>query len=68
MQDVMEDPVLAADGYTYERSAIERWFRAGHRSSPMTNAVLTSTTLHSNHALRSATAQFLSQLDAVEDI
>ena len=62
-QDVFEDPVLAADGFTYERSAIERWFAAGQRSSPMTNAPLTSSALHPNHALRSATAQFLSLLD-----
>jgi hypothetical protein len=26
-KDVMEDPVLAADGITYERSAIEKWIR-----------------------------------------
>lgn len=25
--EVMDDPVIAADGYTYERSAIEEWFK-----------------------------------------
>lgn len=34
--DVMNNPVVAADGYTYERSAIERWV-AAKLCSPMTN-------------------------------
>lgn len=25
--EVMEDPVIAGDGYTYERTAIEQWFK-----------------------------------------
>jgi hypothetical protein len=36
LQDVMEDPVVAMDGFTYERAAIEAWFRQSDRS-PMTN-------------------------------
>jgi hypothetical protein len=32
----MEDPVVAMDGFTYERAAIEAWFRQSDRS-PMTN-------------------------------
>lgn len=28
------DPVVAADGFTYERASIERWFREGKRTSP----------------------------------
>ncbi len=35
-QECMQDPVVAADGYTYERHAIEQWLGA-HRTSPMTN-------------------------------
>eukprot|EP00971_Amphidinium_carterae_P304767 6056351-Amphidinium_carterae.1 len=26
---VMSDPVMASDGYTYERAAIQEWFRQG---------------------------------------
>ena len=37
----MTDPVVAGDGRTYERSAIERWF-AGHDTSPMTGSTLPS--------------------------
>jgi hypothetical protein len=38
-QDLMQDPVLAADGFSYERAAIEDWFAKGHRTSPKTGAV-----------------------------
>ena len=30
------EPVYAEDGRLYERSAIEQWFAADNRSSPMT--------------------------------
>lgn len=36
---LMNDPVMAADGHSYERDAIERWFSA-HRTSPSTNLPL----------------------------
>ena len=36
LQDIMQDPVLAADGFSYEREAIEDWFAKGHRTSPKT--------------------------------
>merc|ERR1711924_489863 len=49
--EVMRDPVVAADGYTYEREAIERWlFRDGHIASLRTNLPLT-TDLTPNFAL-----------------
>jgi hypothetical protein len=35
--EVMRDPVIAADGHTYEREAIENWLRRGHRTSPQIN-------------------------------
>jgi hypothetical protein len=34
--EIMKDPVVAADGHTYERGAIEDWFARGNSSSPMT--------------------------------
>ena len=48
---VMTDPVLAMDGHTYERAAIEDWLRRS-RDSPRTGAPLTSDMLLPNHALR----------------
>ena len=57
-QTAMVDPVLAMDGHTYERNAIERWFANGRATSPVTNARLFSLTLVPNHALKSARAAF----------
>ena len=37
---VMKDPVTASDGITYERSEIEGWLKAGHRTSPVTGKPL----------------------------
>ncbi len=48
------DPVLTADGHSFERAHIEAWFRAGHRTSPLTGCVLPHATLLPNHALRNA--------------
>ncbi|GIL76913.1 hypothetical protein Vretimale_8622 [Volvox reticuliferus] len=57
-QDVMTDPVIATDGYTYERSAIMQWLK-NKTISPMTNAPMPGgTTLIPNHALRSSILQW----------
>lgn len=53
VQDVMVDPVFAADGYTYEREAIAGWLQY-HDTSPMTNLPLSNMSLTPNLALRSA--------------
>ena len=45
--------MTAQDGHSYERAAIEGWFR-GHATSPKTGAVLVSKILTPNHALRNA--------------
>ena len=50
--DVMQDPVLAADGFSYERGAIEDWFAKGHRTSPKTGAQIAHTELQPNLAIR----------------
>lgn len=51
-QEVMTDPVIGSDGITYERAAIEAWFAAGHTTSPLTRAPMTSHSLVPNIALR----------------
>ena len=53
-RDLMVDPVATVDGYSYERSAIVRWFGYGHNTSPMTGLPLPSKTLIPNFALRGA--------------
>jgi hypothetical protein len=49
----MEEPVLAADGITYEKRAIEEWFQRGNAKSPMTNQSI-ETTLTPNINLKQA--------------
>ena len=35
--ELMKDPVITADGTTFERCAIKEWFETGARTSPTTN-------------------------------
>jgi hypothetical protein len=49
--DVMVDPVIASDGHTYERTAIESWIKKTARS-PMTQEALTSRRLTPNHFVK----------------
>ncbi|EQC28378.1 hypothetical protein SDRG_13925 [Saprolegnia diclina VS20] len=51
--DVMTDPVVTADGQSYERAAIERWL-TDHDTSPATNQRLPSRALLPNVALKKA--------------
>ncbi|XAR73496.1 Non-specific serine/threonine protein kinase [Bertholletia excelsa] len=51
-QDVMKNPHVAADGFSYELEAIEEWLRMGD-TSPMTNLKLKHKLLTPNHTLRS---------------
>lgn len=59
LQEVMEDPVVASDGFTYEAEALRGWLDSGHNSSPMTNITLAHTNLVPNRALRSAIQEWL---------
>jgi hypothetical protein len=38
-QELFQDPVMATDGYTYERTAIQKSFQRGNMRSPITNQV-----------------------------
>ncbi|XP_071688686.1 U-box domain-containing protein 33-like [Rutidosis leptorrhynchoides] len=60
-QEIMQDPVVSADGFTYEAEAIKGWLDSGHNTSPMTNLKLANSTLVPNHALRSAIQEWLQQ-------
>eukprot|EP00434_Breviolum_minutum_P014757 symbB.v1.2.013011.t1/scaffold914.1/size160365/4 len=53
--------VLAADGFTYERQAIEKWLSM-HNTSPMTGAVLAHRYLTENFALRHLIEAYETQL------
>lgn len=54
----MRDPVVAADGATYERAAVEAWLRAGNTASPLTGAPLPHPGLTPNLALAAAIQRF----------
>ncbi|KAI4355083.1 hypothetical protein L6164_003890 [Bauhinia variegata] len=58
-QEVMQDPQVAADGFTYEAEAIRGWLDSGHDTSPMTNLKLAHNNLVPNRALRSAVQDWL---------
>jgi hypothetical protein len=51
---LMRDPVIAADGHTYERTHIEQWFRVKGRGvqSPKTNAALDNRKLQPIQAVK----------------
>lgn len=53
LKDIMEEPCVAADGYTYDRNAIETWLKEKD-ISPMTNLPLAHKNLLPNYALLSA--------------
>jgi hypothetical protein len=50
--EVMTDPVVAVDGYTYELEAIVKWFKSGKRTSPMSREKFQCFLLVPNRTLR----------------
>ncbi|KFO85593.1 WD repeat, SAM and U-box domain-containing protein 1, partial [Buceros rhinoceros silvestris] len=58
-RELMKDPVIAADGYSYEKEAMENWISSKRRSSPMTNLPLPSLTLTPNRTLKMAISRWL---------
>ncbi|XP_060970342.1 putative U-box domain-containing protein 50 [Cannabis sativa] len=52
-KDVMRNPHVAADGFSYEKEAIEAWMRMGKDTSPMTNLKLKHNFLIPNNYLHS---------------
>ena len=52
-QEPMQDPVVAADGHTYERAAIARWLTTSDKS-PLTGEILAHKELVPNYMLLSS--------------
>ncbi|KAL0738944.1 hypothetical protein Bca4012_015154 [Brassica carinata] len=61
LKDVMNEPCVAADGYTYDRHAIEEWFEK-HDTSPMTNSPLNNMDLLPDYTLYTAIMEWRSSL------
>ncbi|KAL1217094.1 U-box domain-containing protein 54 [Cardamine amara subsp. amara] len=56
---LLEDPHVAADGFTYEADAFRKWIRTGGRISPKTGQPLQNYNLTPNHTLRSIIQDWL---------
>lgn len=59
-QEFMREPVVAADGYSYEKDAIRKWLKNGNKNSPMTNEPLKNLELVENKALTLLIKKYLS--------
>jgi U-box domain len=57
LQEVFRDPVVAADGHSYERAAIVEWLSKSD-VSPLTNAALPHKNLLPNNLLRQMVQDF----------
>ncbi|XP_057709435.1 WD repeat, SAM and U-box domain-containing protein 1-like isoform X2 [Corythoichthys intestinalis] len=57
-RELMKEPVIASDGFSYERESIESWIKGKNRSSPMTNLPLQTTVLTPNRALKMAISRW----------
>ncbi|XP_019103851.2 U-box domain-containing protein 35 isoform X2 [Beta vulgaris subsp. vulgaris] len=60
LKDFMEDPYVAADGYTYDRKAIEQWLTEND-TSPTTNQPLPHKFIMPNTSLLEAITQWKSK-------
>ncbi|KAI9109852.1 hypothetical protein K1719_018893 [Acacia pycnantha] len=58
-QEIMVNPHIAADGFSYEGEAVRGWLDSGHDTSPMTNEKLEHRNIVPNHALCSAIRDWL---------
>ncbi|KAJ0657648.1 putative adaptor protein Cbl domain superfamily [Helianthus annuus] len=54
--ELMKDPVIVSTGQTYERSSIQKWLNAGHKTCPKTQQTLLHTALTPNYVLKSLIA------------
>lgn len=54
--ELMKDPVIVSTGQTYERSCIQKWLDAGHKTCPKTQQALLHTALTPNYVLKSLIA------------
>ncbi|XP_058756319.1 U-box domain-containing protein 34 isoform X2 [Vicia villosa] len=61
LQEIMDEPYIAADGFTYEYRAIKAWL-SKHNVSPVTKHKLQHSVLTPNHTLRSAIQEWKSEV------
>jgi hypothetical protein len=56
--EIMKEPVVAIDGYSYEKSTITAWFKENSKL-PITGIDVTNKTLYANNALKIFIADWL---------
>ncbi|KAM0944761.1 putative protein kinase RLK-Pelle-RLCK-IXb family [Dioscorea sansibarensis] len=61
LQEIMEDPYIAADGFTYEHRAIKAWLEK-HNISPVTKLSLSHTNIIPNYTVSSAIQEWRSRV------
>lgn len=57
-KEIMTDPVVAADGQTYQRKSITDWLSRGKNTSPLNGLILSSTNVYDNLALKRVIREF----------
>ncbi|OIT28003.1 PREDICTED: U-box domain-containing protein 9 [Nicotiana attenuata] len=57
-KELMRDPVIVSTGQTYDRPFIQKWLKAGNRTCPRTQQVLSQTILTPNHLIREMISQW----------
>ncbi|CAA6655530.1 unnamed protein product [Spirodela intermedia] len=57
-REIMREPVTVSTGQTYERSNIQKWLDAGHKTCPRTQQHLSHTSLTPNYLLKSLISQW----------
>ena len=65
-QELMQNPVVAADGHSYEEKAIVQWLQTGHNSSPLTGEKLNHRSLIQNHRLKAIIEVFREKLPEIQ--
>lgn len=62
----MQDPVIASNGYSYEKEAMENWISKNKWTSLMTNLTLPSMVLTPNRTLKMAINRWLETLQKIK--
>jgi hypothetical protein len=63
--ELLEDPVITADGKTYSRSSITKWLQT-HNTSPLTNIPLEHRRLTPNDIVRQIIEEYKRRKAAIE--
>ena len=64
---IMIDPVIAADGHSYDRHNIMEWLKSNN-TSPTTNLTLSSSVLIPNHSLKAAIQDYTAKQERLSQI